>query len=476
MSTPIANIAYEKFVLSAMLLRDGEIVPDIAAILKPEDFYRPEHKIIFNAILQIDASKDTPVNMLTLVNTLNDSKDEHGVSFVDKVGVDYLFSLPQVAHTTAYATFYAKDIKDKSDLRKISTIANKIATDANSGLKSPLDIIAESATHFSAFSNIQNSRISDVGKYLMKDFWQDVESQKAYSLRSTGFSNIDKYQIFSPGLYVLGAIPACGKTTFAWQLAEQLAITGENCIFCSYEMSRLELASKTIARQLFIDNPNSSLTSAQIRKGGWSNHISNIVNDFFHQNYNLRIIELQNETVDDLLKILRPLCSNIDKAPVVFIDYLQIMPSNNVNTKLAIDDSVRKLKLFQRETNTTFIVVSSLNRNNYCAPVSFESFKESGNIEYTADVIWALQLYVMNTFKDGTGISQIRKTVDDAKKQQPRQLQLKCLKNRQGSNYDSFFFYYSAFDYFQPCDESDFEEVEGPPEKISVPVEDERDQ
>ncbi|MBR5913630.1 MAG: hypothetical protein IK062_09370 [Selenomonadaceae bacterium] len=122
------------------------------------------------------------------------------------------------------------------------------------------------------------------------------------------------------------------------------------------------------------------------------------------------------------------------------------------NDKAKIDDIVLKLKSFQRETNTTFIVVSSFNRQNYAAQVSFESFKESGNIEYSADVVWALQLNIVNDLKACSDISATRKMFDDAKKHQPRQIQLKCLKNRQGSNYDCFFLYFSAHDYFQPVD------------------------
>ena len=67
--------------------------------------------------------------------------------------------------------------------------------------------------------------------------------------------------------------------------------------------------------------------------------------------------------------------------------------------------------------------------------VNLESFKESGNIEYTADVVWALQLYVLNSINPGN-IADSRKKIDEAKKKQPRQIQLKCLKNRQGTNYD----------------------------------------
>ena len=86
---------------------------------------------------------------------------------------------------------------------------------------------------------------------------------------------------------------------------------------------------------------------------------------------------------------------------------------------------------------STFIVISNFNRTNYAQSVSFESFKESGNIEYTANVVLALQLNLMNDLKGYKDIIERRKRIEEAKKQPPRQINLKCLKNRQGTNYIS---------------------------------------
>ena len=444
-TSTIYNIEYEKFVIGAMLLKDGLIVPDISSILTADDFYRPEHRIVFNDILKVYAQKQ-PVNLLTLIEFMRNNGD------LEKIDLEYIFMFTEIAHTTAYAPYYAKVIKEKSDLRKLTTIAEKIIANAEEGMTSPFDIIANTSNEFSSFHNPEISQISSITEYLTQNFYTDIEAQKKYNYRKTGFSNIDNNQIFSSGLYVLGATPACGKTTFAWQLAEQLSLNGEYCIFCSYEMAKIELFSKTIARNLFTRNKYHTLTAAEIRRGGWTADIDEIIHEIKEAEVDLRVIELHNETVDDLLKLLKPLCTNVEKAPVVFIDYLQIIPSNEKDSKRAIDDTVRKLKVFQRETNTTFIVISSFNRTNYLSSVSFESFKESGNIEYTADVIWALQLFIMNSFKTSTSVTDIRKKIDDAKKRQPRQIQLKCLKNRQGNNYDCYFKYFSAHDFFEVND------------------------
>ena len=194
-------------------------------------------------------------------------------------------------------------------------------------------------------------------------------------------------------------------------------------------MSRLELFTKSVSRDLFKRKSSTKLTAADIRRGGWCKELDEIVEERQNDDSDLRVLELHNETVDDLLKILRPLCTKQKKSPVVFIDYLQLIPSSKENIKNGIDDTVRKLKTFQRDTNTTFIVISSFNRANYNQPVAFESFKESGGIEYSADVVFGLQLNAVNQIKGGSDTSNIRKKIDEAKKQKPRQIQLKCLKN-----------------------------------------------
>lgn len=220
-------------------------------------------------------------------------------------------------------------------------------------------------------------------------------------------------------------------------------------------MSRLELFTKSLAAELF-QRSDATLTAADIRRGSFSAELFDILEEFQNSDGGVNVLELSGETVDDLLKLLKPFCNQADKPPVVVVDYLQIIPSLEKDLKRGIDDTVRKLKLFQRDTNTTFIVISSFNRTNYLSPVSFESFKESGNIEYTSDVVWALQLNILNSFKEGKDISAKRNEIDSAKKQQPREIQLKSLKNRHGNNYDCFFKYFSAHDFFLPCYEDDF--------------------
>ena len=208
------------------------------------------------------------------------------------------------------------------------------------------------------------------------------------------------------------------------------------------------------------------MTSAGIRRGDENRTLNGILEELKKKEIDLNVMEMQEKDIDELLFELRKYY--IEKAPVIVLDYLQIVPikRKEVTTKQAIDEIVRKLKNFQRETGTTFIVISSLNRANYGQQVTFESFKESGNIEYSADVVWGLQLYVTRELKDGIGISNgNREKILKAKEANPCQLELKCLKNRQGRNYSCFFEYYPAVDTFEECQEKDFKEEQAKKER-----------
>ena len=119
--------------------------------------------------------------------------------------------------------------------------------------------------------------------------------------------------------------------------------------------------------------------------------------------------------------------------------------------KETIDDSIQRLKKLQTKHQLVVIVISSFNRSNYNSQVEFSSFKESGGIEYMADVVWALQLKVINYLASGGG--EICKQIRDEKKKIPREVELVCLKNRFGiSSYNCFYNYYPQHDLFVPCD------------------------
>ena len=280
--------------------------------------------------------------------------------------LESVIDIGENAFSNVYAKDHALKIKDYSTRRKILEFGAHLHKKA-SKLDAPLDDLfnfADVSLRGISSDKTEQKPISKAD-FTVNLFQQQRDNIKKYFNRKAGFSNIDEVQIFSPGLYLLGATPACGKITFALQLLEQFAERGESCLFCSYEMARLELFTKTLARELFTRDRLTKI-AADIRKGAQSIRLEQIYSDIINRPNEVNLIELCDENVDDLLSILRPYCTDKDKSPVVCIDYLQIIPPSPdvklTTDKARIDDIVHKLKTFQRETTTTFIVIISFSR------------------------------------------------------------------------------------------------------------------
>ena len=230
-----------------------------------------------------------------------------------------------------------------------------------------------------------------------------------------------------------------------------MARNGETCFYCSYEMEKGFLTSKIFAHEMArieSNNFNSEivrpLSATNISLGNIYDHgdaCKAALKNFSKNPIPLHIWELDEVNIDSLLERIENICEILEKPPIIAIDYLQLLAGNSENPKAALDNVLRKIFACRRKTNSTFIIISSLNRANYQTEISFEAFKETGNIEYSADVIWGLQLKLeKRTHAD----------VEAAKKQIPREIELKCLKNRFGANFDIGFYYYPNCDTFKP--------------------------
>ena len=245
--------------------------------------------------------------------------------------------------------------------------------------------------------------------YLDNIFTKDIAQLKNYKEVKTGFSNLDnKIGSLYPGLYAIGAISSLGKTTFTHQIADQIAAAGHDVLFFSLEQSRFELASKSIARLTAQADIQTASNALSIRKGdifGTGSDKEKAVLKAY-QDYKravgdkISIIEGNFDTnIDTIKRTVEAYIKNNGVKPIVIVDYLQVIqsdPAQKVTTREAIDIIVTELKRLSRDKDIVVIVISSLNRNNYLSPIDFESFKESGGIEYTSDVVWGLQLQAMN--------------------------------------------------------------------------------
>ena len=238
-----------------------------------------------------------------------------------------------------------------------------------------------------------------------------------------------------PALYVIGAISSLGKTALALQLADNIADQGQPVLFFSLEMGRYEMTCRSLARVLYEQHKNSEITTGHVLKTSYKGA------DLYSQTYfqqalahyregpakHLTLHEGNFDLDINLLKMtVREHVGRTGARPVVFVDYLQVLKPIDLRMteKQHIDLTIVELKRLSRDLDLPVIAVSSFNRANYKTDVAFEAFKESGAIEYTADVVLAMQLR-----KNGDD------DINELKNREPRPLELVLLKNRRGRAY-----------------------------------------
>lgn len=306
-------------------------------------------------------------------------------------------------------------------------------------------------------TNISPIKQSDMASYYKNQFAADIDNFKNSGRLRSGYANIDAITNLYPGLYVIGAISSLGKTTFIHQMCDQIAEAGNHVLFFSLEQSILELASKSIARTIAKEDPENGLSSLQIRRSDVSSPlITSAASRCMPYAGRITVIECSfRADIDDIINTVHAYIKENKVKPVVVIDYLQVIqpgPECRMTTKDVVDYHVKRLKEIQTDYQITMFVISSLNRQNYMTAIDFESFKESGGIEYTADVIWGLQLQCIHEelFSKQNKINEKRQRIKEAKREVPRKIELVCLKNRFGiSSYSCLFDYYAKYDWFK---------------------------
>lgn len=345
-----------------------------------------------------------------------------------------------------------------------------IAADICGGYKDPNEhLTADKAAFVAAIERAQHmtaAKPDNTAYYI--DQLMSGEIARFREVKKTGFANLDeKAGGLNTGLYAIAAISSLGKTTFAAQMADQLAAAGHDVLFFSLEQSRLELVSKSIARRTAQKDMENAVTSLSIRRGYLPPQVLNAAKEYA-QEVQDRISVIEGNfacNISFIGEYVRQYIRRTDTRPVVFVDYLQILqPEQTGNrqqsTREMVDNTITELKRISRELDLTVFVISSVNRANYLTPIDFESLKESGGIEYTCDCIWGLQLQCLNdpVFDKANNIKERREKIKEAKAANPRKIELVCLKNRYGvANFSCYFDYYPANDLFQPCSDAELD-------------------
>lgn len=317
---------------------------------------------------------------------------------------------------------------------------------------------------------------NESGASIINEFNNFIKNNQAGKGITTGFENLD-YILdggFYPGLYVFGAISSLGKTTFIMQIADSIAKSGQGVLIFSLEMSRFELIAKTLSRLSFIrshqkyGSDEHAKTTRGVLLGRWQNKkdfeiYAETAKDYSDWGSNIHITEgIGNIGVGEIKAKVEEFKKFRNEPPVVVIDYLQILAPFDLKMtdKQNVDKNILELKRLSRDFEIPVLGISSFNRENYSAPVSMASFKESGAIEYSSDVLIGLQ-YEGWDYEEGEAetlrLKRLRRLKKDlwqkAQDLSSQDIQLKILKNRNGVKGDLYFDFFPAFNYFRPRSE-----------------------
>lgn len=360
------------------------------------------------------------------------------------------------------------------------------------------EMLLKNATEFKEFlianykiinKNEDIDRIDNANVSNNLDYFRNIEKQPPVKIISTGFSKLDTKLKggLRNGFYVIGAVSNLGKTSFTIQLADQIAKQGQTVLYFSLEMDKKELMARSIARTTYMQvkdkkdkkgnaiasNTYEILDNIKYSEYGREKRSVIDVSIDIYENIakNLYIVsgryktskETRRININDIEKIVKDFIKYQEKTPVVFIDYMQIIAPTDVRItdKQNMDEVVDRLKQISIELETPVIAISSYNRDNYYEPSNVSAFKESGSIEYGADIIFALQYQ---------GIDEIYYDNDKRKTEQQKKrdiydlienyklkssqgefipIQLKVLKSRNSSKFNMAFDFKAEYGFFK---------------------------
>ena len=272
--------------------------------------------------------------------------------------------------------------------------------------------------------------------YINNHLANEIQKNKDMFKVKTGFKRLDKQLggFLYSGLHCLGAPTSLGKTTFIMQIADFIARQKIDVLFFSLEMGTPELIFRSLTKEFTDFYPDELVTMDKIMYGEMDFEIIKPVIEKYSETIGKYLTIIEGNFDMDVNKVTEIIDEKIktcdeNKKPVIIIDYLQALrPVNeSVTSKQNTDTSVIELKRLSRNLDIPVVLVSSYNRTGYDEPANFQSFKESGGIEFTCDTVMALQLIDVKNKKS--------EEIQQDKAKQKRELELVILKNRRGTAY-----------------------------------------
>lgn len=408
---PPHSIEAEQSVLGSLLM-DGKAYEKIKSTLCIDDFYKLDHKKIFEIIRDLSI-EDLPIDFVTVNERLDKSDD--GLS-------TYLYTMAKDTPSSANVVGYAKIVKDKSVLRSLISIGADIQESAFSADGVPAMekvITAQDAIVQVAQDNRETKskiiRPKDMTQQIINSWNIRASGQSLMGLK-TGFEQLDEYtQGLGKGwLVIVGARPAMGKTSFMMALEQAtMDFQDKPIATVSMEMPEGELLerhtsymsgvplSKIRSGDVIHDEPELAKASTALKKFNKYKYFVDASGGQTPQELRDSVIAMNNQSLKEYGE---PLAA-------VFVDYLQIMRAsgNNQNRVGDVSEFSGELKRLAKDLAIPVVALSQLNRSVEQRPNKrpvMSDLRDSGAIEQDADVIMFLyrdEVYEKDSDDKGNG-------------------------------------------------------------------------
>ena len=389
---PPHSIESESSVLGGLLL-DNQAWDRMGDVLVEADFYRHEHRLIFGSISAlVNASK--PADVITVFEQLQ------SVGKAEEVGgLAYLNQLAQYVPSASNIRRYAEIVRERSILRKLVTASDEIATNAFNPQGKPVERVLDEAEQKIFAIGEEGSRMKQGFQSLeslvvdLLDRVQEMADNPAdVTGVPTGFTDLDRMTsgLQAGDLVVLAARPSMGKTSFAVNIAEHVALNeGLPVAVFSMEMGAAQLAVRIVGSIGRVNQGN--LRTGKLNDDEWP-RLTEAIERL--RTVSLHIDETPGLTPSELRANARRLARQCGKLGLIVVDYLQLMSgsgsSSSDNRATELGEISRGLKMLAKELQCPVIALSQLNRSveqRTDKRPMMSDLRESGAIEQDADII-----------------------------------------------------------------------------------------
>src|SRR6266550_607688 len=387
---PPQNQEAETSVLGAILLSeqalDGLLI-DVK--LKPEDFYRERHRLIFRSMIRLkEKAEPEPVDALTVAEQLTRSGE-----LEEAGGTAYVHSLPNLVPSAGNVRHYGRIVKNHALMRRLLDTTRRIQDDVFTFEGPPKELLEQAESELFKIGHDDRTGELRAIEDVLHDELDKLEriSREGIAMTGTptGFVDLDEITGgFQPGnLIIVAARPSMGKSTLVTNMAENAAIDhGKPVALFSLEMSETELAQRFIASQAKLDGDD--LRKGRVKPDRWPKVVKATQKLaaaplFIDDSSDIGILEIRAKA--------RRLHARHELG-LVIVDYLQLMRAEHIYDSRVeqIGQMSRGLKILARELHIPVIAVSQLSRAVEARPDKrplLSDLRESGQIEQDADLV-----------------------------------------------------------------------------------------